>query len=49
MAFPVDEKYIRETEVKLALKFPASFRNKMMIQNGGEIVICTARVPVPCD
>ena len=37
MPFPVDEKYILETEQKLGVKFPASFRDKMMHENGGAV------------
>lgn len=32
---PILEKYILETEEKLALKFPESYRKKMMFENGG--------------
>jgi hypothetical protein len=28
MPFPIDEKYIKETEVKLHVNFPDSFRKK---------------------
>ena len=37
MPFPIDEKYIIETEEKLSLTFPKSFREKMMASNGGEV------------
>ena len=37
MPFPVDEKYILKAEEKLNVKFPASFREKMMKDNGGEV------------
>ena len=37
MPFPVDEKYILQTEQKLGTRFPASFREKMMQDNGGEV------------
>jgi hypothetical protein len=37
MAFPVDEEYITETEKQLGLKFPLTFKEKMKIENGGEI------------
>jgi hypothetical protein len=37
MPFPVNEKYIIQTEQKLGVKFPASFRKKMMEENGGEV------------
>jgi hypothetical protein len=37
MPFPVDDKYIVQTEEKLAAKFPNSFEEKMKLENGGEI------------
>lgn len=37
MPFPVDEKYIIQAEQKLGLKFPPSFRAKMIRQNGGDV------------
>jgi hypothetical protein len=37
MPFPVDEKFVVKTEDKLGVRFPASFRNKMMENNGGEV------------
>ena len=37
MPFPVDEKYIQQAEGKLGVKFPASFRERMMKDNGGEV------------
>jgi hypothetical protein len=37
MPFPVDEKYILQTEQKLGVKFPESFRKKMMEENGGSV------------
>jgi len=37
MPFPIDEKYIVATEAKLGVTFPASFRSKMMADNGGEV------------
>jgi len=39
MSFPVQEKYIEQAESELGIRFPDSFRNKMMKQNGGEIEI----------
>jgi hypothetical protein len=39
MAFPVDEKYITETEKELGLSFPTTFKEKMKKENGGEIEI----------
>ena len=37
MPFPLDEKYIIQTEEKLSVRFPDSFRIKMIIENGGEL------------
>ena len=37
MAFPVDIKYIVETEEKLGVLFPKSYKNKMIEENGGMI------------
>ncbi|WP_036153184.1 SMI1/KNR4 family protein [Maribacter forsetii] len=37
MPFPVDEKYIIETETELNVKFPPDFKNRMIKSNGGEI------------
>ena len=37
MPFPVDEKYIQQAEQKLGVRFPASFRERMMQDNGGEV------------
>ena len=39
MPFPVDEIYIKQTEEKLGVEFPASFKMKMMQDNGGELAI----------
>ena len=41
MAFPVEEKYIESTEQKLGVRFPDSFRSKMMERNGGEVAVGT--------
>lgn len=41
MAFPVDEKYIENTENELGVKFPDSFRKKMMKSNGGGVEVST--------
>lgn len=38
MPFPVDIKYIIETEKELEIEFPESFKKKMIIENGGEIL-----------
>lgn len=35
MPFPVEERYIEIAEAELGVRFPASFRNKMMALNGG--------------
>lgn len=37
MPFPVDIKYIIETEQELGLVFPDSFKSKMTKENGGEL------------
>ena len=37
MPFPVDIKFIAETEHELGVEFPKSFKQKMMIENGGEM------------
>lgn len=37
MPFPIDEKYIKETEAELNVKFPTEFKNRMMKSNGGEL------------
>ncbi len=34
MPFPVDIKYVKETEQKLGVKFPASFVIRMVKSNG---------------
>jgi cell wall assembly regulator SMI1 len=34
---PTEEKYIIQTEQKLGVTFPASFRKNMMRENGGEV------------
>ncbi|WP_216639056.1 SMI1/KNR4 family protein [Flammeovirga sp. SJP92] len=36
MAFPVDEKYIKETELKV--EFPTEYKTKMIKNNGGELI-----------
>ena len=41
MAFPVDEKYIENAEIELGVKFPDSFRKKMMKVNGGGVEVST--------
>ncbi|MCI9845237.1 SMI1/KNR4 family protein [Flavobacterium pectinovorum] len=38
MAFPIDIKYIIETETELEVEFPYEFKQKMMNQNGGELI-----------
>ncbi len=37
MPFPVEERYIMETEANLNVKFPIKFKLKMKEDNGGEI------------
>lgn len=37
MPFPVEEKYIEETESELNVKFPPDYKNRMIKSNGGEI------------
>ena len=39
MAFPIEEKYIVETEKLLNFKFPSDYRKSMQIMNGGEVEI----------
>ncbi|WLD22640.1 SMI1/KNR4 family protein [Flavobacterium dauae] len=38
MAFPIDIKYITETEQDLGLTFPDQFKNKMLKENVGELI-----------
>ncbi len=38
MPFPVDIKYIIETEQELGLVFPDNFKSKMTKENGGELM-----------
>jgi hypothetical protein len=38
MPFPIDEKYIIETESELNVKFPIEFKKRMIKSNGGELV-----------
>lgn len=39
MPFPIEEEYIMAAELELQLRFPQSFRNKMIEENGGELFI----------
>lgn len=39
MAFPLDDKYIKETESEFNVKFPSEFKNRMIKSNGGELLI----------
>lgn len=39
MAFPIDIKYIRETEHELGVQFPDAFKSKMIKDNGSELII----------
>lgn len=38
MPFPIEEKYIIETEKELNVLFPIQFKNRMMQLNGGEVI-----------
>ena len=38
MPFPIDEKYIKETESELNVKFPNEFKTRMIKINGGELI-----------
>jgi len=38
MSFPVDTKWIRETESKLGVRFPAGFVSAMAKMNGGTVL-----------
>lgn len=38
MPFPLDEKYIFETEQELGILFPDNFKAKMIQENGGELM-----------
>ena len=38
MPFPLDEKYIKDTESELNVIFPTEFKNRMIKSNGGELV-----------
>lgn len=38
MSFPIDEKYIKETESELNVEFPTEFKTRMIKSNGGELV-----------
>src|SRR3954464_13555278 len=37
MPFPVDSKFIRDTEVKLSMTFPSTFVGRMSSNNGGSV------------
>ena len=37
MPFPVDSKFIRDSEEKLSATFPSTFKGKMMRDNGGSV------------
>ena len=39
MPFPINQQYIDAAEQELDLTFPTSFKNKMMIENGGELFL----------
>jgi hypothetical protein len=38
MPFPIDEKYIKETESELNVEFPTEFKNRLIKLNGGELI-----------
>ncbi|MEC8886190.1 MAG: SMI1/KNR4 family protein [Pseudomonadota bacterium] len=38
MPFPIDEKYIAQTEQQLGVIFPPRFKVKMIQMNGGEVI-----------
>lgn len=38
MPFPIEEKYIIDTEKELSVLFPIQFKNRMIQLNGGELV-----------
>jgi len=38
MPFPIEEKYISQTESELDVVFPPMFKKKMMKSNGGELI-----------
>lgn len=38
MPFPIDIKYIIDTEQALELEFPKIFKQKMVVENGGELM-----------
>ncbi len=38
MPFPIDEKYVTETEKELGILFPDNFKSKMIKENGGELM-----------
>jgi len=38
MPFPIDEKYVIETESELNVKFPNGFKTRMIKINGGELI-----------
>ena len=38
MPFPIEEKYIIETESELNVKFPTEFKTRMIKSNGGELI-----------
>ena len=46
MLFPVEENYNLQTEQTLGEKFPSSFREKVMKDNGGSIERSKAKVRI---
>ena len=39
MSFPLEERFIEKAEGELGVRFPESFRRKMMAENGGEVAV----------
>jgi hypothetical protein len=49
MPFPVDIKYIEETERELGVQFPEKFKAKMTKDNGGELAVFTDDSEDECE
>lgn len=43
MPFAVDGKFVSEAEEKLGVKLPESYRNAMITENGGQVVVASDR------
>jgi hypothetical protein len=39
MPFPIEQRFIEETESEMGFRFPPAFKEKMMAMNGGEVVV----------